>query len=692
MSKRIAFLIAGSLSSVSTAALAQSGVEPPTEIDEVIVIGVADRAASTATRVPLAAVETPFTITTLPDRLIENAAAQDFADVLRYGAIVGGTDNFGNAGQFFSSRGFQLDNGSNYYRDGLRYRKFGQVPLYDIERVEILRGPASVLYGAVQPGGVVNIVSRTPQAEPEHRLRLRGGEDDFGQVIIDSTGPIGDRMRYRVQGLYEDAGSFRDILESESSGATATLEADLSSRTLVTVRASLFNDRRNGDRGVPTTVDAAGAIRIADLPRSRFLGEPFDYLDFRDINLSASLRHELNDGWQIRADVVRSDQVEDRVYIWGGPPGLDAPVPLNGVMNRTLGEWDAELEGTLGRVELAGEARLGPTRHRLLVGIEAERFDNLRSNKRFSYPSVNIYNPVYLTERPVTPQIGDFPFEGRFESNSFYIQDVIDIGERVVVLAGLRYDDISDANLLNGSSQVASETTPQLGLVYRITPGLSAYGSYARSFNPQGGADAAGNPFEPQRSEQSEAGIKWDIRRFNAFATVSAYRLEKANVPVPDPDNPGFSRLSGLQRSQGVEASLDAAPTEAFRVSINYAYSDEAKFVVDRSLAGRSIRNVPRHAIALWAEYGFSGPLDGVTAGLGATHIDERWGNDRNQFRLPPYTLIDGAVRYAVTPNVEVSANLKNIFDETYYTGSLEHRSILVGQPRTLLFGLNLTL
>src|SRR5690606_35505596 len=232
--------------------------------------------------------------------------------------------NFGNAGEFFSSRGFQLANGSNYFRDGLRYRKYGQVPLYDMERLELLRGPASILYGALEPGGVLNIVSRKPQDEARTTMRVRGGSWDYWQATVDTTGPVTEDVNYRLQGLYENAGSFRDLVESESAGISAAVDLEVTPTTLVTARATWFNDQRTGDRGTVLAYQDDGRFTasdgrkfdFADVPRSRLLGERFGENDFRDANLSLSLRQQLGTAWELRGDIVRSDQKEDRTYIW----------------------------------------------------------------------------------------------------------------------------------------------------------------------------------------------------------------------------------------------------------------------------------------------------------------------------------------------------------------------------------------
>jgi len=673
----------------ATTGASDSNSDDATRLDTITVLGSADDSAEVATRVAIPALDTPFTIVALPSTLIDATAATSLSDIMRYGGMVGGTDNFGNAGEFFSGRGFQLDAGRNYFRDGLRHRKFGPTPLYNLERIEVLRGPASILYGAVQPGGVVNFVSRRPSADAAQRYRVRSGSDDFRQVTADVTGPVGNAARLRVQGLYEDAGSFRDFADSRSRGADAALQVDIGPATLVEFRLAAFDDHRGGDRGTTTVRRADGSVEIADLPRSRNLGDPFASHDFREVNLGVSIRHTLGERWEWRADFSAADQREDRVYIWGGPPALDDPVPVSGLMNRTVGEWEADLRGALLRTELVGTLDFGSTRHQLLIGVDGERFRNARENRRFAYPAIDIFNPVVRASRPDTAQTGNFPFQGATRTRSAYVQNIATLSPRWVALAGLRYDRLSDENRVASTTREDRATTPQAGLVFKASEEWSVYGSYARSFVPQGGIDRDGRPLDPQESSQNEIGVKFGSRRYATHATLAAFELNKRKLAVTDPDFPLFQRLSGLQRSRGIEASVLAQPLEGLNLSLNLNYIEQARFLIDDRLAGNTIRNVPRLIGGAWLEYTPpSGPLRDLSSGIGLVHVGERFGNDRNQFQLPHYSLVDLGFRYRISDQLRASLNLKNVFDKHHFTGALAHRTITVGAPRTLLLGL----
>ncbi|TVQ43778.1 MAG: TonB-dependent siderophore receptor [Gammaproteobacteria bacterium] len=698
-------LILITLSMHAASAHAQSGTQTeqetsPVPLDEIIVVGDANRsAATTATRVPVEALATPFTISLLPEHVIEASGSRTLADALRYAGTVGGTDNFGNAGEFFSSRGFQLANGRNYFRDGLRYRKFGQVPLYDIERIEILRGPASILYGALEPGGVLNMVSRSPSDSFAARARVRAGEFDYYQGTFDLTGPVANGLTARVQGLFEDAGSFRDLVENRSTGVTGTVDWRPNASTLITGRVSWFKDRRTGDRGIVMAYqdggrfsDAQGrAFDFAHVPRSRFLGEEFGTNEFRDINLAVSLRHELGPQWQLRADIVRADQEEERVYIWA--IGVGQIVDTNGLLNRQIGDWNARLKGTLGRLEVAGELRSGPLTHNLLFGGEAERFDNDRSNERFQFAPIDIFAPSYFATRPANgPRTLDAPFGSLLKTRGVYLQNVMEIGDHFVLLAGVRYDRITDDNTLSGQRRLASSSwVPQAGLVWRPTPFVSPYISYTRSFVPQSGEDRFGVPFDPQRGKQVEGGIKLDIRAARAVVTAAVFSLDRDNLTVTDPVDPAFRRLAGLQRSRGFELSLDSAPIEGLRVNVAYNHLFSAEFVNDNSFAGNTLPNAPESALGLFVIYDIPA-IEGLSLSGGLTHVDERFGIASNLFSLPAYTLVDLGARYRLSDKLEVSANIRNLFDKTYYTGSINSTTIGVGQPRSVMLGLSVSL
>ncbi len=669
-------------------------------LEEIIVIGDANRtAATTATRVSVDALSTPFTISVVPEHVIEASASRTLADALRYAGTVGGTDNFGNAGEFFSSRGFQLANGRNYFRDGLRYRKFGQVPLYDIERIEILRGPASVLYGALEPGGVLNMVSRTPSDSFAARARIRTGEFDYFQGTFDVTGPVADGLSARVQGVFEDAGSFRDLVENRSTGTTATVDWRPGASTLVTGRASWFKDRRTADRGIVMAFQDDGRFEdaqgrrfdFADVPRSRFLGESFGENEFRDVNLSLSVRHDLGSDWQLRGDIVRADQKEERVYIWA--IGAGQIVGEDGLLNRQIGDWNARLKGSLGRLELAGEFRTGSLRHNLLVGGEMERFNNDRTNERFQFVPINVFEPSYLASRPENgPQTVDAPFGSKLRTRGLYVQNIVDLGEHFVLLAGARNDRVTDDNPLNNQRRLKSNSwTPQVGLVWRPTPFVSPYVSYTRSVVPQSGSDRFGAPFDPQRGKQVEGGIKLDIRAARTVITAAAFRLDRDNLTMTDPEDPAFRRLTGLQRSKGFELSIDSAPIDGLRLNLAYNHLFSAEFVNDNSFAGNTIPNAPEGAFGAFAIYELQ-TVPGLRFSGGLTHVGKRFGIANNSFSLPTYTLLDVGVRYRLTENLELSANVRNLFDEKYFTGAINSTTIGVGQRRAVMFGMSVSL
>ena len=648
-------------------------------------------ASSVATRLPAGAMETPYTITSVGQQLIERSTATRLSDVMRYAATVGGTDNFGNAGEFFSSRGFRLAAGSNYFRDGMRYRKYGQVPLYDIERIEFLRGPASVLYGALEPGGVVNIVSKKPQKDFGASARLKLGQRNWRQVQADITGPASQRLRYRVQALHERADSFRDLVSSRGSGLSGQLELDVSAATRLTLRASWYDDRRTGDRGTVLARDAAGRVGIAPLPRSRFLGERYTVYDFSDFNLFAGLEHAITPRWQLRANVAHSRQKEDRVFMWF--VGANSIVGPDGLLRRRVGDWHASLRGVLGRLEVRGQFDTGAFNHRLLAGMEFERFTNRRTNFIYETHPINIYRPVYSATRPpngkpVSRQI----YADRFDSHGFYVQDMLAWGDTLTFLAGLRFDQVKSKDPDRHTARDhARGVTPQLGIVFHPAPWVSPYVSYARSFKPQSGTDRFGKRFEPQKGRQWEAGIKFDWPDAKTFLTLAAYRLERFNLKMTDPQDPAYSRLSGMNRSKGLEAALHTRPMRGLDVTLNYAFT-QARYVRDNAYSGKTLTDVPRHALGAFADWQLPGGWSHWAASLGLTYVGKRQGMADNSFQLPAYTLIDAGLRRSLGRQLTLTVNVKNLFDRTWYANSINTSSIGVGAPRTFFMGLEFRL
>ncbi|MFT4198558.1 MAG: TonB-dependent siderophore receptor [Pseudoxanthomonas sp.] len=661
-----------------------------TTLDTVKVTTQANTAASTATRLPVEALETPFTIVSLSRDVIENSAATSLTEVLRYAATVGGEEYYGNSSELFYSRGFLLDTGYNFFRDGLRYRKFSSVPLYDVDRIEVLRGPASVIYGALEPGGVINIVSKVPQSEPEQNFRVSTGSYGYQQYTTDLTGPISESVRYRVQGMYSDGGSFRDLVDKRSFGGTATFDFDLGPDTLLTTRVSYYRDKHTADQGIVRTIQSDGSVDIANISRSTYLGEPYTYIHFRELDLSASLRHRISDNWNLRLDVEHSEQEEDRVYVIAEDG--NTAVPLSGDFERREGQWNSRLKGTLGRAELAGDFDWGPTRHKLLLGTEAERFKNNHTHYQWDIDSINIYNPVYTWVRPsrsYDDAVYSSPYGQLQSSQSAYLQDLIEFGAHAVLLTGVRYDHVRDKNTLEDSIRYDRDAfTPQLGLVLRPTPDISPYISYTQSFKANEGEDANGNGFAPERGEQLEAGVKWNLPSAKTLFTLAAYQIDKKNVLIyDDASNPDVGRVGGKQRSRGAELSVDTAFSPNLRLGLNWAYIAEAEYLKDTDYTGNRLPNVPRNALGLWSDYTLPGDLYRWKLNLGATYTGITYSTSNNYYTLPAYFLADIGVRYEINDHITLAANIKNLFDRTYYTSSYYNSTMVVpGDPRTLVF------
>ncbi|MCH8504837.1 MAG: TonB-dependent siderophore receptor [Ectothiorhodospiraceae bacterium] len=646
---------------------------------------------SAGTRLEIPQQELPFSAFSIPSEIIEETQSSSLTEVMRYGGVTGGLDNFGNAGEFFSIRGFQLDNGNNYFRDGVRFRKYGYSPLFDLDRVEVLRGPASVLYGAVAPGGIVNFVTRPPSATPYTRIRLGAiSEGPSWSVTGERTGPLNAEgsVRHRTIINREEGSGFRDFTEQEATGISSRLDWDLSNRTELALRISYFEDSRTADRGTTTVEDANGNVRIAPIPRDRFLGEPFTYNDYRDFNLGYELSHRLSSGWRLRQTTHAYWLDEDRLYLWGfgGGQGLNEPVAEDGVMNRTLGEWDADIRNLIMRLEADGVFHTGPLDHQLLVGVEGERFSNRRTNQRFDYDPIDIFNPSYRGRRPQTDaQTCCGPVSQKTHEYALYLQNRASLGDRYHLLLGGRFDYIEEENRLSGNREYYGAVSPQIGAVYMPVPWVSLYASYTESFQPQSGQDRRGRDFDPRRGEQIEVGTKLDLLDQRLFLTAAVFRLDWRNFLVTDPADPDFQRQSGLRQSRGAELGLSGEILPGWTAYGNYTWMERAEFRRDDNLQGNTVRNVPEHLLSLWTSYSpVAGSWSNFRLGGGLTVVGDRYGNDENEFRLGSYTLVDLALGYEPQPGTRLSLNVNNVFDETYYPGALFHRTISVGEPRNV--------
>jgi iron complex outermembrane receptor protein len=661
--------------------------------------------------------ELPQSVQILDADLLKDVGAVQLDTALDMASGVARQNTLGGLWDSFAIRGFAGDENtpSGYLVNGFNAgRGFsGRRDPSSIERIEVLKGPGSALYGRGEPGGTINIVTKQPEFIYGGSVDVSGGSFDTYRVAGDYTGPLSESIAFRINGAYQDAGSFRDFVESKRYTASPSVLFRIAPATAVSYAFEWVKQEAPLDRGV-TAVDldpnpSPTGVRwtLGQIPRERFLGEPGDGdIDIEALGHMLTLEHQFNGNWSLLVGGSRRTSTFE---------GFSSEAELlnsrqllftsaaSGLVTRRHLFRTYDTTDTNGRAELSGKFSTGPIVHHVLVGADAYKFDNDQQQTRFrpgaslvanQVYSLNIYNPVYGIASPAL-----VPLTDRLEvqkDTGIYLQDQIDLTERWKLLGGVRYDDYSQdiTNRLGGAVSKVSQTatSPRAGLVFQATPQISLFTAYSKGFRPNTGSSFAGDPFPAETSRSYEGGVKLETedQRFNG--TLAVYKGEKTNFLTADPVNAGFSIAGGEAESKGVELDAAGQLTDAMRFTFSYAYTDAevTKDIVDFNFsyfipAGSPLINIPEHSAhaLLIQEFDVGGKE--LTVGGGVNYVGERLGETGYlpRFDLPSYTLFNLLGSYEATESLKVGFHVDNLFDKTYYPSSYSRFWVAVGAPRS---------
>lgn len=648
--------------------------------------------ATTATRTETSILEIPQSIQVVPQALIEDQAATDLGDIARN---VAGLNQF-SVYQDFALRGFRISEDSVFY-NGLRgnpYNFFTSSPvLSNVERVEVLRGPSSVLYGQLQPGGLINVVTRQPEAEPATEVRgIAGSYEQFG-FQLDSTGPIDDqgRLLYRFNAVHLGADSFRDFQSSDYSQIAPSLTWLISDRTRLALTGEWFDDRRQGqrDRGI-----VAPDGNVYAVPPSFTVNEPDDEAGSSGYTIQLSLDHAFSDDWRLSA--IGRFAHGDYFNQYHNPTSF-----LENLRTITRDYRDQEFtsESFAADVYLQGDFTTGPIGHTLVIGADTTIQNNVQEGffadpieSGGDVPSLDIFNPDYGRADPDDYTLLFDRSIDRLRQYGLYLQDQIQFSDQWQALLGVRYDLFDNESNFqgdfgSGESQFSDGAlTFRGGVVYEPIEDLFLYTSYSQGFVPQSetqqGPDRGG-PFDPEESWQIEAGAKSSFLNDRLTATLALYYIVRENLLVTDPDDNNRLLQIGEARSQGVELELVGQITDDWSLIANYAFND-AEVTEDTNdlLVGRQLENAPFHTAALWTRYNIPNTGFGIAGGI--TFVDERQ-TFNESVQLPSYIVLDAAIYYAFR-DLELALNFDNILDRTYFIGGYDETAVFPGSPFAVRF------
>lgn len=636
--------------------------------------------ATTATRTDTPLRNIPQSITVVPRQVLEDRNVRTVNEgVETVSSVARGNRSYGNVPITNTRiiRGFvQSDSGVSNFRNGLPDSDFYSLaPITTVERIEVLRGPASVLFGAGEPGGIVNVITRQPLDEPTYTLAFEAGNAGLYQPSIDLSGPLtdDDTVLYRLIGSYQGSGDFQGFGDNRVATIAPSLTVNLGERTDI----DLYYEYTHLLSDPPSGFTNAAILSDGSLtPRDFATYYPdLSLLDVRTDRFGYTLEHELSDRWQLRNNVaVNITRFREDVAIGFG---LSEDDRFLGGFNPSRAVF--QRNNFFGQIDLLGEFETGSISHQVLAGFDFNHFSNdaNRISADTPVPPLDINDPDYdipIPEFSTRSLFSDVDIVRR--SYGVYLQDQITFSNDLIVLLGGRYDWIStdfatDAlvggDVIDFPTQTDGAFSPRVGVVYRPIEDVSLYASYTRSFSPLSEFDTL-SPDEdislaPTRGTQYEVGVKTDFLDGRLSATLAAYHLTRTNVLTPDPDNPTRSIQTGEQRSQGIELDVTGEILPGWNIILSYAYTD-AEVTEDNTFPeGNRLPNVPENQASLWTTYTIQGgDLEGFGFGLGLFYVGARQGDLNNSFELDDYLRTDAALYYR-RDRLSVAINFRNLFD-----------------------------
>lgn len=670
---------------VPAAAWADAEQLPLLEVEEAAADPYRRSDLSLGERLELPLLSIPQGVQVLGEDLLRDRGVVQMADALRMvpSANVGQTRLAPFSSFSWTIRGFDAGVTRNGFRQ-LYFEDVDQSGFMNVERIEILKGPGSSLLGQEGLGGTINILTKRPQRRFGGELRGTFGEHDTRIGGFDITGPLtaGGALSARLNAEVERSGSFVDFQDLDRSNVAASLAWDDGGPLRGLVSFEYMERQSLPHPGLPVvgTVLDNGADRVS---RSTYLGEPaLDFLDTDAPLVQAWLEWDLGGEWTLspRFQYYKFNVHQQQARLLA--------VQADGVTVNRRGRFDFhenDDEYTV-QLELRGQPRTGPLEHRLLLGVEHARFDDIGRWNNFALPGIDSLDPVYLTGLPPVGPLITFGVDIR--TWAVYAQDLVTVAPWLELMGGFRFTDYRmDSEFLGDTArQSDSDLSFNVGAALKPREGLSFFAGYASGFdleNVIGSFARDGTPFQPELSRQWEAGFKVDLAR-GLSGTLSFFRLSRENVTTTDPVDPNFAVQVGEQRTKGVELELAWRPDDNWYLQGGYAYIDSEISRSNDGDQGNRVQNVARHQASAWLRYLFTqGSVRGLALGAGGSHVGRRAGDNANSFDLPAYSLMDLSASYQWRwLRAELLAH--NVLDEVYFT----HRNNFVvypGEPRQIL-------
>ncbi|MDQ3078571.1 MAG: TonB-dependent siderophore receptor [Pseudomonadota bacterium] len=669
---------------------------------QVTVIGERVTKVDSATKTHTPLQDVPQAISVITAQQIEEQALRSVADVLRY--VPGAT-----AAQGEGHRDQIVLRGNNstadFFVDGLRDDVQYYRGLYNLDRVEILKGPNAMIFGRGGGGGVVNRVTKRPEASRFANVAVSGDTEGAWYAEGDANGALGNGILGRLNAVYERFDNDRKVYGGHRLAINPTVAIEAGAATRIDLGFEYARDRRVVDRGVPADARGRPAPSITNPARPL---DGFDRTFFGDADInrtrfnakvaSARVEHRFSDALRLSSKALYGDYDKTYQNVFAAGPATI----VGGAETVVIEAYRDPTKRTnlLIQNDLIAEFATGGIAHTILIGMDYadQRTRNQRINGFFdsgvATTSSGRRTVVALTDPLNTPPVtfragtGNRSVRSNADVIGLYVQDQIKIGEHVEVIAGLRRDwfKLRVDNLTSGTSAKRTDNlwSPRLGVIAKPLPELSLYASFSRSFLPQSGdqfttLDSTSASLEPERFTNYEVGAKWQVLP-QLDLTLAAYRLDRTNTRETDPITLQ-PVLSGEQRSKGIEFEVRGQLTPQLSLSGGIARQNvEVRRSAIASLVGRKAPLVPKLQASLWGRYDFT---PRIGAGLGVSHQSKRFASISNAVVLPAYTRVDAAGFFDLTDAIELQLNVENLLGKDYYATAHNDNNITPGNPRT---------
>ncbi len=660
--------------------------------------------AQTATKTNAKLIETPQSITVVGSEQIRDQGAQSVTEALR---SVAGVDagQYGRRGQDdFTIRGFTQS--EFVLRDGMRMfldQAWGQTEVFGLERIEVLKGPASVLYGQSAPGGLVNLVSKRPTDKPIAQIGLGYGNYQQKQLSADFSDSLNESgsVRYRLVAISSASDDQVDYADRQRTYVAPSLTWDISDKTSLTLLSSYQKSQYVSIRGLP----AAGTVKHnpnGDIPFSRYIGVPgLNTITTEQSLLGYELSHAFNDQIKFKQNLRYNTFNFDGSWVNGGNNNLSAGQTT---WARSMSVRDIDVQSLSVDNQLSLQFQTASIKHDVLLGMDILHMNSKR--EKFgtrSLNTLNVYNPNYsnTTIGNFIPTATGHLGTDELEQYGFYLQDHLKFGNGWNVVLGLRRDETS---LLQKRPLLPTPTnhtprrlkadpgatTGRAGILYEFSNGIAPYLSYTESFMPEVGNTSDGGMLKPTTGKQKEAGVKFETADKRFGTNVSAYEILLENVSSTDPINTDFSIQVGEQRHRGFEIEANGQLTQHLSLVASYTLID-----AEITKAGPSVANtegkrpilVPKNMANLWLSYDLSPWLPGLRIGAGARYTGDKAGDSSNSYTVTSYTVLDAALYYQTGP-WRFALNGRNLSDKEYIVGC-NGNTCYPGDPRMVMFTAN---